>query len=139
MKNLYAALLLFSIISISGCSSSGAFYSANLTEVQLSEANYEMVATNVSGEASAAYLLGLSTGIGAQQMQTIALARLSGSGAIYGEAIKNLWQNFQDEHGKVEGRNLALINVRYDTDALNLILFTKPKVSVRADVVEFTE
>lgn len=131
--------VLFLSIFISSCSSTGAFYSANLTEVQLSENNYEIVATNVAGEATSGYLIGLSSGIGAQQMQTFAIARVSGSGMIYGEAIEDLWGNFRKEHGEVEGRNLALINVRFDTDALNLILYTQPKVSVRADVVEFND
>lgn len=131
------ALLFLSII-ITSCSSTGAFHSANFTEVQLTEANYEVVATNVTGEATGGYLLGVSSGIGLQQMQTFALARVSGSGMIYGEAIEDLWRNFSSEHGDIEGRNLALVNVRYDTDALNLILYTQPKVSVRADVVEFT-
>jgi len=131
-------ILLLSFI-VTSCSTSGAFRSANLTEVQLTEANYEVVATNITGEATAGYLFGASSGIGSQQMQTFALARVSGSGEIYGEAIEDLWQNFRRENDAVEGRNLALINVRYDTDALNLFLFTRPKVSVRADVIEFKE
>jgi hypothetical protein len=39
----------------------------------------------------------------------------------------------------VEGERLALVNVRYDVSALNLLLYTQPTVTVRADVVEFTE
>lgn len=73
--------------------------------------------------------MGASSGIGVQQMQTFAIARVSGNGMIYGEAIEDLWLNFSSEHGDIEGRNLALVNVRYDTDALNLILYTQPKVS----------
>ncbi|WP_445665292.1 DUF6567 family protein [Fodinibius sp. AD559] len=140
MKNIHhlMIILLLSII-VTGCSTSGAFYSANLTEVQLTEANYEVVATNVTGEATSGYILGASTGIGYQQMQTFAIARVSGSGKIYGEAIEDLWQNFRKENGDVEGRNLALVNLSYDTDALNLFLYTQPQVSVRADVIEFKE
>lgn len=129
--------LVFVLLALSGCASTGAFDTAHLTEVQLSEANYDLVATNVTGKAAAAYLIGAS-GIVYGQMQTIALVRVSGSGLIYGEAIENLWENFQEQHGEAEGRTLALVNVRYDTDALNLILYTRPMVSVRADVVEFT-
>ena len=73
------------------------------------------------------------------QVSTIAVARVSGSGMIYGDALQNLWDNFADANGPVEGRNLALVNVRYDTDALNLILYTSPTVFVYADVVEFTD
>jgi hypothetical protein len=31
-----------------------------------------------------------------------------------------------------------LVNLRYDTDALNLLFYTKPTVSIVADVIEFT-
>ncbi|HEX6982080.1 MAG TPA: DUF6567 family protein [Balneolaceae bacterium] len=131
--------LLFLSILLNSCASSGAFNAATLTEVQLSEADYEIIAVNVKGEASAGYILGVSGGFDARQIQTIALARISGSGMIYGEAIENLWENFRKEYGETEGRSLALINIRYDTEALNLILYTQPTVSVRADVIEFTE
>lgn len=135
----FTTTLFFLIIStvISGCGSTGAFNAASLTNVELSEADYEIVAVNVKGEASAGYLLGISSGLYGNQMQTLAIARISGSGMIYGEAIENLWENFESEYGETEGRSLALINVRYDTEALNLILYTKPTVSVRADVIEF--
>jgi hypothetical protein len=132
------SVFILSII-LTSCASTGAFNAATLTEVQLSEADYELIAVNVRGEASAGYLLGVSGGIDAGQIQTIALARISGSGMIYGEAIENLWENFREEYGETEGRSLALINVRFDTEALNLILYTQPTVSVRADVIEFTE
>jgi hypothetical protein len=126
-------------IILTSCASTGAFNTATLTEVQLSEADYEIVAVNIKGEASAGYILGASGAITAGQIQTIALARVSGSGMIYSEAIENLWENFRKEYGETEGRSLALINVRFDTEALNLILYTQPTVSVRADVIEFVE
>jgi len=53
-------------------------------------------------------------------------------------AMANLWQNFEDEYGPVQGRNLALINVRFDSDAANyLLLYTKQSITIRADVIEF--
>lgn len=139
MKNTstICALLLASMM-IMGCATTGAFNAANVTDVQLSEANYEVVATNVRGKASAGYLIGVSGGI-YRQMKTAALVRVSGSGMLYGEALENLWENFREEYGETDGRELALVNVRYDTDALNLFVYTSPTVSVRADVVEFTE
>lgn len=132
-------ILVITFIITSSCGSTGAFNTATLTEVQLSDNNYKIVATNVQGEASAGYILGLSTAVNSRQMQTFAIARVAGSGMIYGEALKNLWNNFREQYGKIEGRKLALINVRYDTEALNLLLYTKPTVSVRADVVEFVD
>jgi hypothetical protein len=129
--------LLFTTAVLSGCGSTGALNSANITEVQLADNNYEIVATNMKGKASAGYLLGISTGAGNRQIQTFAIARLNGSSSLFGDAVENLWENFRDQYGKVEGRELALVNIRYDTDALNLFVYTKPTVSVRADVVEF--
>ena len=52
-------------------------------------------------------------------------------------ALENLWENYEAEHGEVEKGKLALTNVRYDADILNLIVYTQLKVTVRADVVEF--
>jgi len=129
--------LLFTTAVLSGCGSTGALNSANITEVQLADNNYEIVATNMKGKASAGYLLGISTGAGNRQIQTFAIARLNGSSSLFGDAVENLWENFRDQYGEVEGRELALVNIRYDTDALNLFVYTKPTVSVRADVVEF--
>ena len=36
-------------------------------------------------------------------------------------------------------RTLALVNIRFDSDALNLLVYTRPRISVRADVVEFID
>ena len=70
---------------------------------------------------------------------TLALVRVSGTGMIYKEALENLWKNFEATNGAIEGRRLALVNVRYDSDALNLFVYTRPKIMIRADVVEFTD
>lgn len=121
-----------------GCGTTGAFNTATVTDVQLSEDNYEVVATNVQGKASAGYILGLSANA-SRQMRTLAIARVSGSGQLYGDALDNLWTRFEEEHGDADGDHLALANVRYDTDALNLILYTQPTVTVRADVIRFVE
>jgi hypothetical protein len=122
---------------LSGCITTGAFHSANLTNVTLEDDNFTVVARDVAGEAQAGYLLGLSYGVGSA-MQTLALVRVEGEGLLYKEAIENLWNNFEENYGPVEGRKLALVNVRYDTDAMNiLLLYTQPRVSIRADVVEF--
>jgi hypothetical protein len=129
-------ILIAGSMIISGCFNSGLFLSSNLTEVSIDQANYQIVATNVSGESKAGYLLGLSYSAGAVT-NTLALARVSGEGMLYKEALEDLWRNFGQNHGDVEGKALALVNVRYDTDVLNLILYTEVKISIRADLVEF--
>lgn len=126
------------IITSYGCSSSGMFTSGNVTEVQLQKNNFKIVARNVSGEAQAGYILGGTFSMG-MATNTFAVARVSGSGMLYKEALENLWKNFETTNGSVEGKRLALVNVRYDSDALNLFVYTQPKIVIRADVVEFTE
>ncbi|SMO60505.1 DUF6567 family protein [Fodinibius sediminis] len=129
-------LLLCSAALFAGCTSSGAFLSANQTIVNLNEGNYTIAAPGVSGESEAAYLLGLSYSNGFAAT-TLAIARVEGSGMLYAEALENLWANYESDHGPNTDRKLALTNVRYDTDILNLILYTKVKITVRADIVEF--
>lgn len=124
------------LATTSGCMSTGIFTAGNVTEVNLNEENYRIVATGVTGEAEAGYILGVSGGVG-MTMQTFALARVEGEGMLYQAALGDLWSNFARDHGAVEGRSLALVNVRFDSEALNLIIYTKPRVAVIADVVEF--
>jgi uncharacterized protein DUF6567 len=131
-----AVLLLAVALGASGCAQTGVFVAANMTSVELSEDNYRLIATDVSGTAEAAYLLGVSLPTGMMN-STLALVRLKGTGMLYQEALADLWTRFQEEHGAIDGRTLALVNVRYDSDNLNLLLYTRPQLSIRADVVEF--
>ncbi|MFW5759759.1 MAG: DUF6567 family protein [Cyclobacteriaceae bacterium] len=127
------------LLTFSGCSSSGIFSSANLTNVELSEANYTIVARGITGTAQAPYLLGLS-GSFRSEMKAMALIKLGGPDFLYTEAMNDFWNKFEQEtNSSVVGRNLALVNVRYDSEAINLFLYTKPKVAITADVIEFTD
>ncbi len=141
MNRRYAILLAVIAVSamlLTGCSSSGSFIAANVTDVQLQRNNFTIVAQNVTGESQAGYLLGgtFSTGFATN---TFAVARVSGSGMLYKEAVENLWKNYEAEHGPAKGKKVALVNVRYDADALNLVIYTQAKLMIRADVVEFTD
>jgi len=135
MKRLFLASLL-AVLIISGCTSSGAFVATNQTIVNLNEGNYTLTATNVSGESEAGYILGVSYSSGFLA-NTLAIARVEGTGMLYAEALEDLWNNYEMNHGSVGDKKLALANVRYDADMLNFILYTKVKVIVRADIVEF--
>jgi hypothetical protein len=130
--------VLLAILLCSGCASSGMFPAATLTTVELADDNFRVVATGVGGEAYAAYILGVSASIG-PELRTFALARIEGEGFLAREALQDLWRNFEAEHGPVVGRRLALVNVRFDTDVLNLLVYVRPRMSVRADVVEFID
>ncbi len=121
---------------LAGCATSGVFPSATLTAVELSEANFRVVATDVGGTATAGYVFGLSGGFGIG-IQTLAVARIEGEGDLYAAALRDLWRTFEEVEGPVTGRRLALVNVRHDTEALNLFVYTRPTVWIRADVVEF--
>jgi hypothetical protein len=135
MKN-QVLLFLVAALLLGGCTSSGAFLAANQTIVNLEDGNYSIAASNVMGESESAYILGLSysTGLSAS---TLAIARVEGTGKLYAEALENLWSNFEMSGEEIEGQKLALTNVRYDSDILNLVLYTKVKVTVRADIVRF--
>ena len=129
----------FTLTTLIGCASGGKFNAMNLTNVELSQNNFRVIATNIHGEASAVYLLGFSFAQSGE-MQTIAFFPLSGERLLYKVALENLWRNFEQTYGNAEGRHLALVNVRFDADAQNLLfLYTKPKISIRADVIEFVE
>jgi hypothetical protein len=130
--------LLIAAIMFAGCASSGMFPATNVTDVQLQRNNFSIVASNVSGEAEAGYLFGTTVSLG-MMTNTVALVRISGTGMLYKEALENLWKNYESAHGPVEGKKLALVNVRYDSDALNLFVYTQSKIMIRADVVEFTD
>lgn len=121
---------------MTGCTNSGAFLAANQTIVNLNEGNYSIAATNVTGESEAGYILGLSYSTGLTAT-TLALARVDGTDKLYADALENLWSNYEAVHGEIQTGSLALANVRYDSDILNLVLYTKVKVTVRADIVEF--
>lgn len=121
---------------MTGCTNSGAFLAANQTIVNLNQGNYSIAATNVSGQSEAEYVLGVSYSSGLAAT-TLAVARVNGTEMLYADALENLWANYEAEHGDVEEGTLALANVRYDTDILNLLFYTKVVLTVRADIVEF--
>lgn len=135
MKKLLTPVL-FAAILFTGCTNTGAFLSGNQTIVNLNEGNYSIAATNVTGESEAAYIFGLSYSSGLMA-STIAIARVEGSGQMYAEALENLWSNYESVHGSVSNQKLALANVRYDTDILNLFFYSKVRLIVRADIIEF--
>lgn len=139
MKNSILMLIVAPLCFVAaGCSTGGMFVAGNVTDVQLQKGNFKVLARGVTGEATAGYLLGFSLPMG-MATNTFAVARVDGTGMLYKEALDNLWKNFESAHGQAEGKKLALVNVHYDSDALNLFFYTQPKVVVRADVVEFTE
>lgn len=137
-KTLLLLLAPFVIAFLSSCSTGGAFIAHNVTNVELSEPNFNYIARNVEGSSSADYLIGVSysTGFMANSMSLI---RIGGTAKLYDSAIQNLWNNFEEKFGPTNGKKLALVNVRYDTDILNLLVYTQTKLFISADVIEFQQ
>jgi hypothetical protein len=132
------ALIPIFITVISGCYSAGSFLSQNVTNVELSDPNFSYVATNLEGTSQADYLIGISFSTGFMA-NTFALVRVGGTATLYDDAVQDLWEKYKEKNGDIEGKKLALVNIRYDTDILNLFVYTQTKLYIHADVVEFTE
>ncbi len=130
--------ILILLIYLTGCSTGGSFLANNVTNVQLSEPNFEIVAKNIEGYSKASYLIGLTYSSGSIA-NTIALARVGGTAKLYDDAIQNLWNNYKLKYGDIEGKKLVLANIRIDNDMLNLLVYTHTELFITADVIEFTE
>jgi len=136
-------ILFFVLLAIMGtltlnCANSGMFLASNVTTVELAEPNYRILTKNVSGESSVSYVLGVSYSLGSVT-ESIGLIKAGGTGQIYAEAMNDLWKNVEASIGGIKDRKIAFINVRYDADLLNLFVYTKAKVVIRADVIQFIE
>lgn len=135
-KQLTILSCLAAVFLLNSCASTGLTASSHVTNVQLTNPNFRIVATNVTGEARAAAILGVSYGLGVATTQ-LALIPLEKDRMLYRRAMKDLWSDFETANGPCVNRKLALVNVRYDSHALNLFVYTSVTTSVVADVVEF--
>ena len=126
------------IILLSGCGTGGAFQAQHVTYVELSEPNFNIVARNVSGTAIQGYILGLSFSQGAD-VGSFGIVKVAGVEKPFDSALQDLWNNYEEEHGKIEHKKLALVNIRHDSEVLNTILYTQAKYFVTADVIEFID
>jgi hypothetical protein len=88
------------------------------TQVQLLGDNYRVLQTNVVAKSGGFKLLGIITI----------------KSPSYVKAFSRLYAKARVEEGKPQ----ALANVVYETGGPNLILFSLPKIRVRADLVEFS-
>jgi hypothetical protein len=139
MKQIALCLTLgISIVLLSGCGSSGAFLTTHVTNVELSEPNFNVIAKDVAGESMQGYLFGISFTNG-PTVGTFALFHVSGVDKLYDTAVKQLWANFKANHGDIEGRKLALVNIRHDSEVLNTLVYAQAKYFITADVIEFIE
>ena len=137
-KSIIVSVAVVVLLVLNGCTTGGSFLALNLTNVELFDSGTRLVARDVAGTSEAGYLFGFSYSTG-NMASTFALARVNGTATLYDSAIKDLWKNFEAKYGSTEGKKLALVNIRYDSDMLNLLVYTQTKLYINADVVEFTE
>jgi len=119
MKKLLAFLLLVAVIC--GCTASqGSMKQDNNTAVNLSKNNYTVVKAGAKGESQGFYLLGFIPIVSPN----------------YADAKANLYSS-SDE--KLEGRSIALANQTQDQSAMYFVLFSLPRITITADIVEFKD
>lgn len=136
MKSYSFIILMTVAFLLTGCGNTGMFVASNSTEVQLKEGNYTIVAKSVTGTSEISYLFGASYSWGVAT-NSIGIIPLEGKKMLYKEARESLWDNFEKQGESIEGRRLALINIQYDSNTTNFMVFTKASVSITADIIEF--
>ncbi|MCP9291963.1 MULTISPECIES: DUF6567 family protein [Gracilimonas] len=136
MKSYKLIILLASTLLFAGCGNAGMFVASNNTQVELSEGNYSIIAKNVTGSSESAYILGASYSWG-MATNALGLIPLGEGKTLYKDAREDLWANFEAANFPVEGKKLALVNIQYDSGTTNFVLYTKAKVTITADVIEF--
>ncbi len=119
MKQMLLYVAALSVLLLNACSSRGSFPHNSGTTVDLSRKNYRIVKPNAIGTSSGFRLLGI-----------IPLAAPS-----YTSAMSDLYKNARIR----EGSATALVNISEEESGLYLILFSIPKLTVRADIIEFTD
>ena len=126
------------MISLFGCGTMGTFRGNNITNVELSQPNFNIVGRDLEGSSEQGYLFGLSAPQGSD-VGIIGLIKVSGEDKMFDAAVKELWSDFRNKVGDPKGRKLALINIRQDVKVLNTFVYTQAKIFITADVVEFVE
>lgn len=89
------------------------------TQVELTGNNYRILQTNLVARSRGFKLLGFITI----------------KSPSYVQAVSRLCSQARIEEGHAQ----VLANVVYETGGMNLILFSLPKIRIRADLVEFTD
>lgn len=102
-----------------GCASHGDYRVGNATGVNLSGNNYRLVKANATGTSTGFRLLGI----------------IPFASPHYSEAKANIYESVGES---LTGRAVALANQTEDRSVIYLILFSLPKLTLTADVIEFT-
>jgi hypothetical protein len=105
------------VASFIGSPNASALEIHNNTDVRLQEENFIVIRTNVVGESSGFSLLGILTIVPAK----------------FTKAMSRLYAQAEMESGRPQ----TLVNLIMEKDATYYILFSLPRTSIRADVIEF--
>lgn len=109
----------FLTILLAGCASQGDYQHSNATDVNLSSNNYRVIKAGAVGKSSGFNLLGF----------------IPLDSPNYAQAKERLYKSVGEP---LAGRAIALANQTEDRSSLYLILFSIPKLTITADVIEFT-
>lgn len=119
MNTFKLALLAGAAVITTGCASIGHIKGQSTnTVVNLSESNYQIVKTEVKGDSKGFFLLGI----------------LPFRSPTYHEAKASLYRAIGSP---LENRSVAFANQTEDISSQYFILFSIPKVTLTADLVEF--
>ena len=113
-------LLATASLVLPGCSSEGHMHADSQTQVGLAGNNYKIIKMGAEGESIGFKLLGLIP----IDSPSMALAK------------QRLYQSVGEP---LTGRAVALAHQTEDRSSLYLILFSLPRYTITADVVEFTD
>jgi len=117
---IFLALAIALVSLLSGCSSTGDFKGGETsTAVTLKENNYKLIKGAAIGKSYGFKLLGI----------------IPLGSPTYASAKEDLYKSVGES---LTGRSVALANQTEDRSGLYLILFSIPKLTLTADVVEFT-
>ncbi|MGA3142360.1 MAG: DUF6567 family protein [Verrucomicrobiota bacterium] len=119
-KNLALVLCSISLAILTGCSTEGEFRQSTGTSVSLAGNNYKLIKEGVRGTSSGFRLLGF--------IPIVSPTHAGAKASLY-----------QSVGQPLTGRSVALANETEDRSSLYLILFSIPKITVTADLVEFTD
>jgi len=122
MNRIFSLMILWLIVAgmISSCANVGTFPSTTLsTSVDLRKSNFRIIKSNAIGKSSGFILFWF-----------IPIVQPTYTGAM---------SDLYEKAGVAEGRAQALVNVTQENSKLSLLLFSIPRLTVRADIIEFIE
>jgi hypothetical protein len=105
---------------LTGCSTEGEFRESSGTSVHLAGNNYKLIKEGVRGTSSGFRLLGF--------IRIVDPTHADAKASLYESVGQPL-----------TGRSVAMANETEDRSSLYLILFSIPKITITADLVEFTD